>query len=123
LGGGRADAGAAARDSDGMATTERAIRSYLDGDVSLELPIPAALASPDAGSPAPQLSLIACSRCLRVLRDGQWVRAERVIHELRSFEYDAPPHFAPVLCPVCTLAIAQARVPLRRATVRPSGYH
>jgi hypothetical protein len=91
-----------------MATTERAIRSYLDGDVSLELPIPAALA---------------CSRCLRVLRDGQWVRAERVIHELRSFEYDAPPHFAPVLCPVCTLAIAQARVPLRRATVRPSGYH
>jgi hypothetical protein len=109
-----------------MATTERGIRSYLDGDVALELPTPPAPVSPSVGSAARRnghVSLIACSRCLRVLRDGQWVHAETVIHELRSFESAAPPHFEPVLCPICTLAIhvrrAQARVPIRRDRAGP----
>ena len=108
-----------------MATTERGIRSYLDGEVALELPKPHALVSPSPGSPARRdghLSLIACSRCLRVLRDEEWAPAETVIRELRSFEYEAPPHFAPVLCPICTLSIelrrAQARVPVRRVGPR-----
>jgi hypothetical protein len=110
-----------------MATTERGIRSYLDGEV--ELPTPNELVSLCAESPrrhgTDHLSLIACSRCLRVLRGEEWVDAETVIRELHSYEYEAPPHLAPVLCPICTLAIhvrrAQARVPLRRDMVRSRG--
>jgi hypothetical protein len=128
LDGGSEDAQAATGDPDGMATTEPGIRSYLDGEVSLELPLPRELVSPAAEVPTPQrreLSLIACSRCLRVLRDGKWATAETVIRERRSFEDDAPPHFEPVLCPICTHSIqlrrAQARVPLHTGMARSRG--
>jgi hypothetical protein len=128
LDGGGEDAVTAAGDPHSMATADRSIRSYLDGEVSLEQPIPLALVSPSSGSSARrngQLSLIACSRCLRVLRDQEWAQAETVIRELRSFEYQGPPHFEPVLCPICTLSIqlrrAQARVPVRGDRARPSG--
>jgi hypothetical protein len=111
-----------------MATTARPIRSYLDGEVSLELPVSGALVSSNSGALASRggaLSLIGCSRCLRVLRDQEWVQAETVIRDLRSFEYDAAPHFQPVVCPVCTLSIqlrrAQARVPLGRDMARARG--
>lgn len=127
--GGGEDAGAATGDPDGMAATERGIRSYLDGDVSLELPAPHQADPPCAGSPTRgnggRLHLIACSRCLRVLRDEEWVPAETVIRELRSFDYEAPPRFEPVLCPVCTYSLqlrrAHTRVPIRRDTVASNG--
>jgi hypothetical protein len=125
LDGGGEDAEAATSDPDGMATTEPGIRSYLDGEVSLELPLPRELVSPAGEDPTrkrPELSLIACARCLRVLRDGKWATAETVIRERRSFEDDAPPHFEPVLCPICTQSIqlrrARARVPLRTDLAR-----
>jgi hypothetical protein len=112
-----------------MATADPGIRSYLDGEVFLEVPTPLAIVPPSAGSPASrtgQLSLIACSRCLRVLRNQEWAHAETVINELRSFEYEEPPRFDPVLCPICTLSIqlrrAQAGVPVGRDRVRPSGH-
>jgi hypothetical protein len=121
---------AARGDPDAMAATERSMRSYLDGEVSLELPVSHTLVASNLGSLAPRngtLSLIACSRCLRVLRDQEWVHAETMIRELRSFEYEAAPRFEPVVCPICTLAIrlrrAQARVPLGRAMARASGRH
>src|SRR5258705_8554583 len=129
LDGGSEDAAAMTSDPDGMATTEPGIRSYLDGEVSLELAIPHERVSPRVGAPMPretgELNLIACSRCLRVLRDGKWVHAETVIRELHSFEHDAPPRFAPVLCPICSLSIhlrrAQARVPAGTQMARPRG--
>jgi hypothetical protein len=129
LDGGGEDARAAIGDPHSMAATERSIRSYLDGDVALELRSPQELVSPSAGSRTGrnngQLSLIACSRCLRVLRDAEWVPAELVIRELRAFAYEAPPRFEPVLCPICTFSIqvrrAQARTPLRGAMVLSSG--
>jgi hypothetical protein len=75
LDGGSEDAAAMTSDPDGMATTEPGIRSYLDGEVSLELAIPHERVSPRVGAPMPretgELNLIACSRCLRVLRDGK----------------------------------------------------
>jgi len=131
LDGGGEDARAATDDPDGMATTERGIRSYLDGDVSLEPPATHEHLSPGTGfltrRHGARLCLIACSRCLRVLRDEEWVEAETVICERRSFEYEEPPRFEPVLCPICTLSIqlrrAQTRVPLRRETVRSRGRH
>jgi hypothetical protein len=107
-----------------VACTDRSIRSYLDGEVSLELPTSHAPVSAGAGFPRSsdnrQLSLIGCSRCLRVLRDEEWVHAETVIRELRSFEYEAPPRFAPVLCLTCVLSIQlrRARGERRSAEIR-----
>jgi hypothetical protein len=108
-----------------MASTERPIRSYLDGEVSLELPAPDVVRSPGAGFRElhnAQLRLIACSRCLRVLRDEEWVRAETVIRRLRTFDYQAVPRFEPVLCPLCTFSIqlrrAHGRAPLHGETAR-----
>jgi hypothetical protein len=110
-----------------MATTDR-IRIYLDGEPSLELPASDPLDSSNSGSPACSngtVSLIACSRCLRVLRDHVWVHPETVIRERRSFEYEAPPRFEPVVCPLCTLSIqlrrAQARGAHDRDTARARG--
>lgn len=113
-----------------MATTARPIRSYLDGEVSLELPVSGALVSSNSGALASRggaLSLIGCSRCLRVLRDQEWVHAKTVIRELRSFEYEAAPHFESVLCPICTVSIqlrrVQARARLGTDRTRARGRH
>jgi hypothetical protein len=112
-----------------MAISEQGIRSYLDGEVSLAIPARHELIPPRGGDRAAgnrtRLRLIACSRCLRVLHDETWIRAETAIRELRSFEYDAPPHFEPVLCPICTRSIqlhrGQARGAVRRHVARPRG--
>ena len=92
-----------------MATTEREIRSYLHGEAPLQLPAPDILVPPSgrsrAGRDDGQLQLVVCSRCLRVLRDEQWFRAEIVIRDRRTFERDAPPRFEAVLCPLCTFSI------------------
>jgi hypothetical protein len=116
LDGGGDDAGAPLADARTMATTERDRRSRPDEEVVLQLPAPDAGvplgALPALGSRRTELHLIACSRCLRVLRDEQWVRAETVIRDLRTFEQDQPPCFEPVLCPLCTFSIH-----LRRAEV------
>ena len=48
-----------------------------------------------------QPSLVTCSLCLRVDRDGTWVEAEEAIRELRSYELSAPLHLAPGLCDEC----------------------
>jgi hypothetical protein len=126
LGGGAEDTAPAMGHPHHMAITEHPTRSYLDGDVSLELPcldVPAASRKPRDDI---RMSLIACSRCLRVLRDETWVRAETVIGELRTFEYEAPPRLEPVLCPLCTSSLrlyrGGSRVPLRRAVVRGRGH-
>jgi hypothetical protein len=113
-------------DPHAMATAERRIRSYLDGEAPVELPTPDTFVSPGAGFSAAlhgHSTLTACPLCLRVLRGTEWVDAETVIRELRSFEHEAPPRFEPALCPTCAIAIqlrrAEARAPLRRAK-RPS---
>jgi hypothetical protein len=60
--------------------------------------------------PAPELSVIACSLCLRVRRDGTWIEAEEAIRELRSYEFSAPLPLEPGLCDEC-----HDRVRARRA--------
>jgi hypothetical protein len=49
--------------------------------------------------------LITCSICLRVLRGAEWVDAERVIREIRSYELDAPPHLHDAVCEACAESI------------------
>jgi hypothetical protein len=60
----------------------------------------------DSGSDA---HLVTCSVCLRVLRSSQWVEAETVIRETRSFELEAPPRLEPALCTVCADSILSRR--------------
>jgi hypothetical protein len=53
--------------------------------------------------------LITCSLCLRVLRDGQWMDAERVIREIRSYELETPPHLHDAVCEACVESIFSRR--------------
>ena len=53
--------------------------------------------------------LITCSICLRVLRGAEWVNAERVIREIRSYELDAPPHLHNAVCEACADSIFSRR--------------
>jgi hypothetical protein len=124
--GGGEDAWAAAGDADGMAITERRIRTYLHGEVSPATPRARTAASPSMGFPTsgnPEVRLIACSCCHRVLRDGEWVQPEAAILALRTFEYELPPRFESVLCAICTLSNhvrrAGTRVPRRADLLAP----
>jgi hypothetical protein len=56
-----------------------------------------------------QTDLITCSLCLRVLRGGDWVDAERVIREIRSYELEAPPHLHDAVCEACADSIFSRR--------------
>ena len=57
-------------------------------------------------------SLITCSLCLRVLRDSEWLEAERVIGEIRSYELEAPPRLEPAVCDLCADSIFSRRTHL-----------
>jgi hypothetical protein len=53
--------------------------------------------------------LTTCSLCLRVLRGSEWMEAERVIREMRSYELDAPPRLQSAVCDVCAESIFSRR--------------
>ena len=61
-----------------------------------------------------ELGIVACSRCLRVQRDGGWVEAEEMIRVLRSFELVDAPKLLPGLCDHCLSAIDAKRPPAAR---------
>jgi hypothetical protein len=56
-----------------------------------------------------QADLITCSLCLRVLRGSDWIEAEQVIREIRSYELAAPPRLQPGLCDLCAASILRRR--------------
>jgi hypothetical protein len=51
----------------------------------------------------------ACSLCLRVRRGSDWIEAERVISELRSYEAESPPQLHSGVCDFCTESIFSRR--------------
>jgi hypothetical protein len=53
--------------------------------------------------------LTTCSLCMRVLRGEQWVQAELVIRELRSYDLPAPPRLRSAICDDCAEAILSRR--------------
>jgi hypothetical protein len=53
--------------------------------------------------------LTTCSICLRVRRDGEWVDAEDVIREIRSYELETPPHLHDAVCEDCADSIFNRR--------------
>jgi hypothetical protein len=48
-----------------------------------------------------QPKLTVCPICLRVLRGAEWVEAEHVIREIRSYELEAPPELHSTVCGLC----------------------
>jgi len=71
-----------------------------------QLPTEAVLQS----MPAPEeLSVVACSLCLRVQRNGTWIEAEQAIRELRSYEFTAPLPLEPGLCEECRDSVRARR--------------
>jgi hypothetical protein len=63
------------------------------------------------------LTLDACSICLRVRDNSQWIEADTAIRAFRSFEHEAPPRLRPAVCDDCAYAIAlrRSRDPVARA--------
>ena len=59
--------------------------------------------------PGSVIDLISCSVCLRVLRGSEWVEADRVIRETRSYELAAPPRLQPAVCDICAGSIFSRR--------------
>jgi hypothetical protein len=55
------------------------------------------------------IDLIACSICLRVRRGSEWLDAERVIREIKSYD-DELPRLHGALCTDCAEAISRRRV-------------
>jgi hypothetical protein len=53
--------------------------------------------------------LTTCSLCLRVRRDKEWLEAERVIRETRSYEFDTPPRLRGAVCDDCAESIFSRR--------------
>jgi hypothetical protein len=53
--------------------------------------------------------LVTCSLCLRVLRGEEWVDAERVIREIRSYDLEALPHLHDAVCEACADSIFSRR--------------
>jgi hypothetical protein len=60
---------------------------------------------------AAQLDLVTCSLCLRVRRGSQWMQAELVIRDTRSYELAVPPRLLPRVCEACAESIYGRRTP------------
>jgi hypothetical protein len=54
-------------------------------------------------------TLTSCPLCLRVLRGSDWVEAERVIRDIRSYELAAPPRLEWTVCELCSESIFNRR--------------
>jgi hypothetical protein len=59
--------------------------------------------------------LITCSLCLRVLRGSEWVEAESIIREIRSYEHEAPPRLRSGVCEHCAEVILGRRAQVAEA--------
>ena len=62
-----------------------------------------------------QLDLVTCSLCLRVHRGSEWMQAELVIRDTRSYELAAPPRLLPGVCEVCAESIFDRRMQIADA--------
>jgi hypothetical protein len=78
------------------------------------LPLPLPVESLEAKGP---LALTACSVCLRVWQDSEWIEPEAAIRQLRSFELATPPELRAGLCDRCvhSLEVYRARPAKLRA--------
>jgi hypothetical protein len=54
--------------------------------------------------------LVTCSLCMRVLRGSEWIEAEHVIREIRSYELDDLPRLHSRVCEFCADSIFTRRM-------------
>jgi hypothetical protein len=67
-------------------------------------------ASESDGAPTLRLTaLTVCSVCLRGLHGSDWLDAETVIRELRSFDLATPPRLKAALCDRCVRSLRERR--------------
>jgi hypothetical protein len=59
---------------------------------------------------ASPLDLVTCSLCLRVRRGSEWMQAELVIRDTRSYEFATPPRLLPGICEPCAESIHGRRM-------------
>jgi hypothetical protein len=69
-----------------------------------------------AAESLPRLSVVACSLCLRVLRNSIWIAADEAIRRLRSYDLPAPVLLEPGLCDRCSDVIRARRGAARLST-------
>ena len=62
-----------------------------------------------------QLDLVTCSLCLRVRRGSEWMQAELVIRDTRSYDFATPPRLLPGVCEVCAESIFDRRMQIADA--------
>jgi hypothetical protein len=62
-----------------------------------------------------RLHLTVCPICLRVLRGSEWLEAEQVIRDIRSYELDELPELSSTVCDPCVESIYSRRMDARRA--------
>jgi hypothetical protein len=67
---------------------------------------------PKTNSPT---DLITCSLCMRVLRGSDWIEAEHVIREIRSYELDDLPRLHSRVCELCAESIFNRRTSMSQA--------
>jgi hypothetical protein len=60
------------------------------------------------------IDLIVCSICLRVRRGSEWLDAERVVREIRSYDGELP-RLHGAVCGTCTEAISRRRAAVQEA--------
>jgi len=72
------------------------------------------LERPSPGTDA-RLHLTVCPICLRVQRGSQWLEAEQVIRDIRSYELDELPELSSTVCDPCVESIYSRRMDARRA--------
>jgi hypothetical protein len=60
------------------------------------------------------IDLIVCSICLRVRRGSEWLDAERVVREIRSYDGDLP-RLHGAVCDACSEAISRRRAAAQEA--------
>jgi hypothetical protein len=56
------------------------------------------------------LDLITCSLCLRVRRGSEWMEADWVIREIRSYDLATPPRLHTGVCDFCAESIYSRRM-------------
>jgi hypothetical protein len=59
-----------------------------------------------------KLDLVTCSVCLRVRSGLEWIEAEQLIREIRSYELEALPRLLSGVCDFCAGSISDRRAPL-----------
>jgi hypothetical protein len=72
------------------------------------------LERPSPGTDA-RLHLTVCPICMRVQRGSEWLEAEQVIRDIRSYELDELPELSSTVCDPCVESIYSRRMDARRA--------